>query len=205
MDRYRNLTSCLGCTLNPRCTPTETRRVKRWVHEGVLDAMQDAPRSDAGRDEDPSPDRGAPVRDIEGLDGRHSLPHPDPRRRSRTEMSLQVLAYNMKRMIQDLRGRSADGGDQGLRPVDSPSRPPSTSCKSPRTTARSAFSHGLGQLRTKPHVRLPSCDQLARACTFHSTVVPNGACVSTVEDEGEHEHGCAERDGLPDRDQRTAD
>jgi hypothetical protein len=38
MDHYRNLTACLGCTLKPRCTPTETRRVKRWMHEGVLDA-----------------------------------------------------------------------------------------------------------------------------------------------------------------------
>ena len=40
MDHYRHLTACLGCALKPRCTPAQTRRVKRWVHEGVLDAMQ---------------------------------------------------------------------------------------------------------------------------------------------------------------------
>ena len=32
----------------------------------------------------------------------------------RTEMSLHVLAYNLKRMISDLRCGTADGGDQNL-------------------------------------------------------------------------------------------
>ena len=32
---------CAGCPLNPRCTPAKERRVKRWEHEAVLDAMQE--------------------------------------------------------------------------------------------------------------------------------------------------------------------
>ena len=99
MDHYRNLTACLSCALKPRCTPTETRRVKRWVHEGVLDAMQ------ARLDQMPD---AMKIR-------RQTVEHPFGTLKAwmgathfltrtlakvRTEMSLQVLAYNMKRMIQ---------------------------------------------------------------------------------------------------------
>ena len=99
MDHYRNLTACLDCALKPRCTPAETRRVKRWVHEGVLDAMQ------ARLDRMPE---AMKIR-------RQTVEHPFGTLKAwmgathfltrtlakvRTEMSLQVLAYNMKRMIQ---------------------------------------------------------------------------------------------------------
>src|SRR5215213_7851210 len=40
-DFYRHLSACFTCSLKSRCTPTELRRVKRWVNEGVLDRMQD--------------------------------------------------------------------------------------------------------------------------------------------------------------------
>ena len=99
MDHYRNLTACLDCALKPRCTPAETRRVKRWVHAGVLDAMQ------ARLDRMPG---AMKIR-------RQTVEHPFGTLKAwmgathfltrtlaklRTEMSLQVLAYNMKRMIQ---------------------------------------------------------------------------------------------------------
>ena len=99
MDHYRNLTACRDCALKPRCTPAETRRVKRWVHEGVLDAMQ------ARLDRMPA---AMKIR-------RQTVEHPFGTLKAwmgathfltrtlakvRTEMSLQVLAYNMKRMIQ---------------------------------------------------------------------------------------------------------
>ena len=32
---------CAGCALKPRCTPAKERRVRRWEHEAVLDAMQE--------------------------------------------------------------------------------------------------------------------------------------------------------------------
>lgn len=99
MNHYRNLTACLGCALKPRCTPTETRRVKRWVHEGVLDTMQ------ARLDRMPE---AMKIR-------RQTVEHPSGTLKAwmgathfltrtlvkvRTEMSLQVLVYNLTRMIQ---------------------------------------------------------------------------------------------------------
>jgi transposase len=34
-------TKCTGCALKSKCTPAKERRVKRWEHEAVLDAMQE--------------------------------------------------------------------------------------------------------------------------------------------------------------------
>lgn len=99
MDHYRNLTACLDCALKPRCTPAHTRRVKRWVHEGVLDAMQE--RLD--RMPDAMKIRRQTVEHPFGtlkawMGATHFLTRTLAK--VRTEMSLQVLAYNMKRMIQ---------------------------------------------------------------------------------------------------------
>lgn len=99
MDQYRNLTACQSCALKPRCTPTETRRVKRWVHEGVLDAMQ----ARLDRMPDAMKIRRRTVEHPFGtlkawMGATHFLTRTLPK--VRTEMSLQVLAYNMKRMIQ---------------------------------------------------------------------------------------------------------
>jgi transposase len=99
MDHYRNLTACLDCALKPRCTPTETRRVKRWVHEDVLDAMQ----ARLDRMPDAMKIRRQTVEHPFGtlkawMGATHFLTRTLAK--VRTEMSLQVLAYNMKRMIQ---------------------------------------------------------------------------------------------------------
>jgi hypothetical protein len=40
VDQYRHLTACFTCPLKPNCTPDKLKRIKRWKHEGVLDAMQ---------------------------------------------------------------------------------------------------------------------------------------------------------------------
>src|SRR5271165_258971 len=32
---------CIACALKPKCTPAKERRVKRWEHEAVLDAMRE--------------------------------------------------------------------------------------------------------------------------------------------------------------------
>ena len=99
MDHDRNLTACLDCPLKPRCTPAETRRVKRWVHEGVLDAMQQ--RLD--RMPDATKIRRQTVEHPFGtLKAWMGAIHFLTRTLAKvgTEMSLQVLAYNMKRMIQ---------------------------------------------------------------------------------------------------------
>ena len=97
-DRYRHLSACFTCPLRPRCTPTKRRIIKRWVNEDVLDRMQDRL------------DRMPEAMDVR----RQTVEHPFGTLRAwmgathfltktldkvRTEMSLHVLAYNLKRMI----------------------------------------------------------------------------------------------------------
>jgi transposase len=99
IDHYRNLTACAACTLKPRCTADTARRIKRWVHEGVLDAMQG--RLD--RMPDAMKIRRQTVEHPFGtlkawMGATHFLTRTLPK--VKTEMSLQVIAYNMKRMIQ---------------------------------------------------------------------------------------------------------
>jgi len=98
IDQYRHLTACFTCPLKPRCTAEKVKRVKRWKHEGVLDAMQ------AMLDRMP---------DAMGV-RRQTVEHPfgtikawmgsthfltRTLKRVSTEMSLHVLAYNIKRVI----------------------------------------------------------------------------------------------------------
>jgi hypothetical protein len=101
VDHYRHLTACFTCSLRPKCTPDKLKRLKRWRHEHVLDKMQ------ARLDHMP---------DAMGI-RRQIVEHPfgtlklwmgsthfltKTLAKVRTEMSLHVLAYNMKRMIQIL-------------------------------------------------------------------------------------------------------
>jgi hypothetical protein len=98
MDHYRNLTACLTCGLKPQCTTDKFKRQKRWEHEAVLDRMQ------ARLDRMPE---AMIIR-------RQTVEHPfgtlkawmgsthfltKTLEKVKTEMSLQVLAYNMKRII----------------------------------------------------------------------------------------------------------
>jgi transposase len=99
LHEYRHLSACFTCALKPRCTPDKLRRIKRWKHEGVLDKMQ------ARLDEMPN---------AMGL-RRQTVEHPFGTIKSwmgsthfltktldkvKTEVSLHVLAYNIKRLIQ---------------------------------------------------------------------------------------------------------
>jgi transposase len=98
IDHYRHLTACFTCALKPSCTPDKLRRIKRWQHEGVLDKMQVRL--------DHMPDAmGVRRQTVEHpfgtLKSWMGSAHFLTRRleRVRTEMSLHVLAYNMKRLI----------------------------------------------------------------------------------------------------------
>jgi transposase len=97
-DRYRHLSACFTCPLRPRCTPTKRRIIKRWENEDVLDRMQDRL------------DRMPEAMGVR----RQTVEHPFGTLKAwmgathfltrtldkvRTEMSLHVLAYNLKRMI----------------------------------------------------------------------------------------------------------
>ena len=98
IDHYRHLTACLTCPLKPRCTPDKHKRVKRWEHEGVLDKMQDRldrmPEAMAMRRQTVE----HPFGTLKAwMGGTHFLTRTLDK--VRTEMSLHVLAYNMKRMI----------------------------------------------------------------------------------------------------------
>jgi transposase len=100
MDTYWS-SACPGCTMRAQCTTSDYRRIKRWRHEAVLDAMQDRL------------DRNPELMRIRRSTAEHpfgtikawmgsthflmkTLPHVQ------TEMSLHVLAYNLKRLIRIL-------------------------------------------------------------------------------------------------------
>lgn len=104
LHRYWS-SNCQGCALKEQCTPSAQRRVSRWEHESVLDAMQ------SRLDQAPEMMR---IR-------RQTVEHPfgtlkawmgathfltKTLNRVSTEMSLHVLAYNFKRVL-SLLGNSA--------------------------------------------------------------------------------------------------
>jgi len=97
MNRYWS-SSCPRCPIKSQCTPSDYRRVSRWAHEEELEVMQ------ARLDKSPDSMR---IR-------RRTVEHPfgtlkawmgathfltKGLERVRTEMSLHVLAYNLKRVM----------------------------------------------------------------------------------------------------------
>ena len=97
MRRYWT-TTCEACALKSKCTTGKERRISRWEHEAVLEAVQ------ARLDRSPEKMR---LR-------RQTVEHPFGTIKSwmgsthfqmkrlknvRTEMALHVLAYNMKRVM----------------------------------------------------------------------------------------------------------
>jgi transposase len=92
-------TKCADCPLKSRCTSSkQPRRIRRWAHEAVIDAMQERldRRPDAMRV------RRATVEHTFGtLKAWMGAAHFKMRTldKVRTEMSLHVLAYNLKRVI----------------------------------------------------------------------------------------------------------
>jgi hypothetical protein len=98
IDHYRNLTACPTCTLKPQCTPDKHKRVKRWEHEDVLDRMQ----ARLERMPEAMTIRRQTVEHPFGtIKAWMGSPHflMKTLEKVRTEMSLHVLAYNLKRMI----------------------------------------------------------------------------------------------------------
>ena len=91
-------TNCSTCSIKAQCTTGKERRIKRWEHEAVIDAMQ------RRLDQTPTAMRTR----------RQTVEHPfgtikfwmgathfltRTLKRVSTEMSLHVLAYNLKRVI----------------------------------------------------------------------------------------------------------
>jgi transposase len=93
--------ACPRCAIKTQCTTGDYRRIARWEHEGVLDKMQ------RRLDRTPQASRirrqtvEHPFGTIKAWMGAtHFLTKTIPR--VSTEMSLHVLAYNMKRAMQIL-------------------------------------------------------------------------------------------------------
>jgi hypothetical protein len=97
IQRYWS-SACPKCPMKAQCTPSDYRRIARWEHESVLDAMQ--------RRLNQNPEamtlRRCTVEHVLGtlrhwMGSTHFLTRRLPN--VSTEMSLQVLAYNLKRVI----------------------------------------------------------------------------------------------------------
>jgi len=91
--------ACPSCPIRSACTPSKYRRISRWEHEEVLERMQ------ARLDRMPKAGilRRRTVEHVFGtfkawMGATHFLMKTIPK--VRTELSLHVLAYNLKRMIQ---------------------------------------------------------------------------------------------------------
>ncbi|EKZ97449.1 transposase [Cupriavidus metallidurans] len=93
--------ACPQCTMRSQCTPSPYRRISRWEHEEVLEAVQ--------RRLDKTPDamtvRRRTVEHVFGtfkhwMGYTHFLTRTLPN--VGTEMSLHVLAYNLKRVLRIL-------------------------------------------------------------------------------------------------------
>lgn len=100
IDKYWS-SSCPSCAMKPKCTTGDYRRIARWEHEEVLERMQTRIEK--------RPDLAAirrrtvehPFGTLKAWMGAtHFLTKTLPK--VRTEMSLHVLAYNMKRMMRIL-------------------------------------------------------------------------------------------------------
>ena len=102
LHRYWDQASCTACPLKPRCTPSKMRRITRWEHEAVIEAMQ--------RRMDLAPQSPMKLR-------RRIVEHPFGTLKAwmghthflmkrlgnvKTEIGLHILAYNLKRVMQIL-------------------------------------------------------------------------------------------------------
>ena len=91
-------TKCGDCPLKAHCTTGKERRIKRWEHEAVIDAMQERldRRPHAMRIRRATVEH--PFGTIKAWMG---ATHFKTRtlEKVRTEMSLHVLAYNLKRVV----------------------------------------------------------------------------------------------------------
>ena len=99
LHRYWDRASCQACALKPKCTPAKERRISRWEHEAAIEAMQQ--RLD--RKPDAMRIRRATVEHPFGtLKAWMGATHFKMKTlaKVRTEMSLQVLAYNLRRVIE---------------------------------------------------------------------------------------------------------
>ncbi|WP_436408084.1 transposase [Burkholderia vietnamiensis] len=93
--------ACPRCPMKSQCTPADYRRIRRWEHEAVLESMQ----SRLDRQLDAMTIRRRTVEHVFGT-LKHWMGSTHFQTRGlghvAAEMSLHVLAYNLKRVIRIL-------------------------------------------------------------------------------------------------------
>jgi transposase len=99
---YWDLASCTNCALKPQCTPSKERRVKRWEHEAAVETMQR--RMDLAPQSMMKVRRGMVEHPFGTLKAWMGSTHFLTKRLKnvKTEISLHVLAYNLKRVMRIL-------------------------------------------------------------------------------------------------------
>ena len=91
--------ACPRCALKPRCTPSPYRRITPWEHEAVVDAAQRRLDQNPWVSKIRRQTAEHPFGTLKAWMGStHFFTRTLPR--VSTEMSLHVLAYNMKRLLQ---------------------------------------------------------------------------------------------------------
>ncbi len=96
---FASVFTCRGCAMKAKCTHgTHQRRIRRWEHEDVVDTMLARLEEDPGKMQLRRQTVEHPFGTLKAWMGAtHFLTKTLPR--VSTEMSLHVLAYNMKRVM----------------------------------------------------------------------------------------------------------
>jgi transposase len=98
LHRYWDQASCQACEFKPQCTPSIARRVTRWEHEALIDAMQSRMDLRPGAMRQRRRTVEHPFGTIKAWMGStHFLMKRLPN--VKTEIGLHILAYNLKRVI----------------------------------------------------------------------------------------------------------
>lgn len=96
-DKYWS-SACPSCKIKDRCTSGENRRVARWEHEHVLDELDKRMANEPGRMAIRSSTVEHPFGTIKSWMGQTHFQMKTISKVA-TEMSLHVLAYNLRRVL----------------------------------------------------------------------------------------------------------
>ena len=105
--------ACQGCTLKGKCTTGKERRISRWEHEAVLEAVQARLDRNPGENAPSPPDRRASIRHDKVVDGIDALPDENTQaRRYRNGATRPGLQH--EKGNQHSRRWRTDGSDPGI-------------------------------------------------------------------------------------------
>ncbi|MCK4945136.1 MAG: IS1182 family transposase [Alphaproteobacteria bacterium] len=90
--------ACLNCSLKPKCTTGKYRRISRWEHESVLEAVDERLEQDVDMMKIRKSTVEHPFGTIKFWMGATHF-QMKTLKKVRVEMSLHVLSYNLKRMM----------------------------------------------------------------------------------------------------------